>query len=391
MLLNRLLPASFILASALFGQFAQATAESDLPQPAIPGLRYYYPPEKVEPRVMESDVCVYGGTSGGVVAAIQAARMGKQTILLEFGKHIGGLTTGGLSHTDGGSPNVCGGIAREFYNLAGQLNFHPSVAEQLYEDLLKEAGVTVVRLAHLDRVNLTGTHITSLVMEDGLEVRARQFIDGTYEGDLLARAGVSYAYGREANSKYQETFNGIRPLGRGGHNWPKRMPVDPYIVPGDPASGLLPRITSEPGTPGDGDRAIQAFCFRMRLVKDANRRPFPRPNVYDERQYEVLARLFERGVDPSPRWSIDTNNHHLFKGAYFIDFVGGNYGWPEGSWKAREQIYQDHANYQIGVMYFLTHSERIPQNWREYFQQYGLPRDEYQSTGGWTHQLYIRE
>lgn len=363
----------------------------DLPDPAIPGLRYYYPPEKVEHRVIEVDVCVYGGTSAGVVAAIQAQRMGKKAIVLEFGKHVGGLTTGGLSHTDGGGPSVCGGISREFYSKAGQANFKPSVAETLYHDMLKADNVEVHHLCHLDKVNKDGTRITSIVMENGLEVKAKQFIDCTYEGDLLARAGVSFHYGREANSVYGETYNGIRKLGTDGHNWPKDKPVDPYVTPGDPSSGLLPRVFADTGTPGDGDKAIQAFCFRMRLVKDANRLPFPKPNVYDRKEYELLARLFETGADPRPNWSIDTNNHHLFNGAYFIDFVGGNYGWPDGDWVTREKIFQDHAKYQIGVMYFLTHSERIPQQWRETFNAYGLPADEYKDTSGWTHQLYIRE
>lgn len=382
------LPA-FLLFPLLLSTAAVPAAEPNLPEPAIPGLRYYYPPEKAEPRTIEADVCVYGGTSGGVVAAVQAQRMGRKAVLLEFGKHVGGLTTGGLSHTDGGQPSVCGGIAREFYDQAGQANFRPSAAEKRYHDMLEEAGVEVHYLCHLDKVNKDGTRITSIVMEDALEVKADQFIDATYEGDLMARAGVSFTFGREANAVYDETYNGIRQLGTGGHNFP--APVDPYVLPGDPASGLLPRIVEDAGTPGDGDRSIQAFCFRMRLVKDADRLPFPKPNVYDLRQYEVLARLFETGADPQPQFSIDTNNHHLFAGAYFIDFVGGNHDWPDADWITREQIFQDHANYQIGVMYFLTHSDRIPKKWRAHFQQYGLPADEYEDTSGWTHQLYIRE
>ncbi|MGV3486377.1 MAG: FAD-dependent oxidoreductase [Planctomycetaceae bacterium] len=362
---------------------------ADLPDPAIPGLRYYYPPEKVEPRVIETDVCIYGATSGGVVAAVQASRMGKKAVLLEFGKHVGGLTTGGLSHTDGGSPSVCGGIAREFYNQVGQANFKPSDAERVYLDMLQAAGVEVHFLCHLDRVNMDRGRITSIVMENGLEVRARQYIDCTYEGDMMPKSGVSSTYGREANKQYQETYNGIRQLGTGGHDWPGR--VDPYVISGDPSSGLLPRVFADCGTPGEGDQKIQAFCFRMRLVKDADRLPFPRPDVYDETQYELLARLFETGADPRPAFSIDTNNHHLYGGAYFIDFVGGNYGWPAGDWLERERIFQDHANYQIGVMYYLTHSDRIPAKWKAYFNQFGLPADEYQGTGGWTHQLYIRE
>jgi len=355
----------------------------------VSGLRYYYPPEKVEPREIETDICVYGGTSGGVIAAIQARLMGKSAVLLSFGKHVGGLTTGGLSHTDGGGPEVCGGLAREFYNQIGQRNFKPSAAEAVYQKMLKEAGVEVHYLAHLDQVTKEGPRITSISMENGLTVKAKQFIDATYEGDLFARAGVSYAVGREANSVYDETYNGIRQPGTGGHNFPTA--IDPYVTPGDPSSGLLPRIVADGGVPGEGDDSIQAYCFRMRLVKDENRLPFPKPNVYDPQQYEVLARLFEAGADPRMGWSIDTNNHHLFSGAYFIDFVGGNTAWPEGDWVTREKIYQDHANYQIGVMYFLTHSPRIPQAWRERFAAYGLPTDEYEDTSGWTHELYIRE
>lgn len=361
------------------------------PEPAVPGLRYYYPSATSQPRQIEAEICIYGGTSGGVAAAIQAQRMGKRTVLLEFSKHVGGLTTGGLSHTDGGSNDVCGGIAREFYNLAGQANFKPSSAESLYRKMLHDAGVEVHTLCHLKTVNKSDGVIQSLVMEDGLEVKAKQFIDCTYEGDLMARAGVEYAVGREANAQYGESFNGIRKLGTGGHDWPKQHPVDPYVVKGDPASGLLPRVYADCGKPGEADRTIQAFCFRMRLVKDADRLPFPKPHVYDEQQYELLARLFETGEDPRPSFSIDTNNHHLFGGAYFIDFVGGNYDWPEADWVTRERIFQAHANYQIGVMYFLTHSPRVPEKWRKQFEQFGLPADEYQDTSGWTHQLYIRE
>lgn len=361
---------------------------NDLPQAAIPGLRYYYPPEKMEPRDIDVDVCIYGGTCAGVVAAVQADRMGKRVVLLDFGKHLGGLTSGGLSHTDGGDAKVCGGVAREFYNLIGQRNFRPSQAEAAFEKLLAGTRVVVHKLAHLSTVEKEGDRIHMITMEDGLRVRAKQFIDATYEGDLLARAGVSWHAGREANSVYGETYNGIRTPGKGGHNWPTR--VDPYRVPGDSSSGLLPRVNDNPGKPGDGDDRIQAFCFRMWLTKD-NPLPFPKPRVYDEEQYELLARLFESGADPRMRWSLDTNNHHLFDGAYFIDFVGGNYNWPNANWIERERLFQDHANYQIGVMYFLANNNRIPEPYRTEIRRWGLPCDEYIGTGGWSHQLYIRE
>ncbi len=249
-------------------------------------------------------------------------------------------------------------------------------------------GVKVFKLCHLKEVKKQGAKILSLTMENGLEVQAKQFIDATYEGDLLARAGVSWHAGREANTVYGESYNGIRAPGTGGHNWPKS--IDPYRIAGDPSSELLPRVNSKPGEPGQGDGRIQAFCFRMRLTKD-NPQPFPKPSGYREEEYELLARLFESGANPHIQFSIDTNNHHLFKGAYFIDYVGGNYDWPNASWLERERIYQDHVNYQIGVMWFLTHSDRVPEPYRSELRKWGLPRDEYQDTGGWTHQLYIRE
>ena len=376
-----------VLACSIGGRLVGLPA-ADLPEPAIPGLRYYYPPSKVEPRVVETDVCVYGGTSGGVAAAVQAARLGKRAVLLEFGKHLGGLSSGGLSQTDGGEPDVCGGIAREFYRRVGQSGFRPSEAEVAFEELLRGAHVEVFRLAHLDKVKKVGARIVSITMEDGLEVCAEQFIDATYEGDLMARAGVSWRAGREAAAVYGEKHNGIRAPGTGGHNWP--VAIDPYQTPGNPSSGLLPRVNDTSDTPGEGDRRIQAFCFRMWLVRD-DAIPFPKPRVYDERQYELLARLFESGADPKIQWSWDTNNHHLFGGAYFIDYVGGNYEWPNASWTHRERIFQAHANYQIGLMWFLSHSDRIPEPYRSQMRRWGLPRDEYPDTGGWTHQLYVRE
>ncbi len=377
-----------LLATIGLAATLSASAADTLPDPAIPGLRYYYPPEKVEARTTRADIAIYGGTSGGAAAAIQAARMGNSVVLLEFGKHIGGLTSGGLSHTDGGGSDVCGGIAREVYNQIGQANFRPSHAERVYRALLEEAGVEIHTLAHLATVEKEGSKLVALTMEDGLRVEASQFIDATYEGDLFGRAGVSFHAGREANDVYGETYNGIRALGKGGHNFPAR--VDPYREAGDPESGLLPRVVDDPGVPGAGDAAIQAFCFRMRLTKD-DPLPFPKPAVYDLDQYEILARLFETGADPRPAFSIDTNNHHLFGGAYFIDFVGGNYDWPTADWATRERLFQDHANYQIGVMHFLTNSPRVPEKWRAEFARWGLPKDEYPETGGWTHQLYIRE
>jgi len=365
-----------------------SASPTELPSSAIPGLRYYYPPEKVEPRQIETDICIYGGTSGGVAAAVQAARMGKKVVLLEFGKHVGGLTSGGLNDTDGGAPEVCGGIAREFYNQVGQSTFNPHEAEQTYLDMLKSAGVKVHLLAQLTQVDKVGPSIQSITMEDGLTVRAQQFIDCTYEGDLMAMAGVSFAVGREGNSMYGETYNGILTPGEGGHDF--LVDIDPYQIPGNPESGLLPRINKDWGTTGEGDDRIQAYCFRMWLTQD-NPLPFPKPPVYEAAQYEILARLFESEANPRIRFRQDTNNHHLFEGAYFIDYVGGADLWPDGDYQTRERLFQEHLNYQLGVMWFLQNSDRIPEKHQQVFKSWGLPRNIYKDTGGWTHQLYIRE
>ncbi len=359
-----------------------------LPDPAIAGLRYYYPQGKTSTEVLDVDVCIVGGTSGGTVAAVQAARMGKTVALLEFGKHIGGLTSGGLSETDGGSPDVCGGIAREFYNQSGQTKFSPSAAEKMFLDMLEKENVDVRCLSQLATVTKEGPRILSITMENGLEVRARQYIDCTYEGDLMAMAGVSYTVGRESADTYGEKYNGILIPGAGGHNFPVK--IDPYMVEGDPSSGLLPRINDDPVTVGDGDKRIQAYCFRM-WITQKDPVSFPKPPMYNPLQYEILARLFAAGINPWICFNRDTNNHHLFRGAYFIDYVSGADDWPDGDYATRERIFQEHVNYQLGVMWFLQNDPRVPGEYQKIFKTWGLPRDEYTATGGWSHQLYIRE
>jgi hypothetical protein len=381
---------TFILCIGLLASsFAAATTPS-------PGLRYYYDAPEAPVVDVDVDVVVYGGTSGGVAAAVQAARMGKSAVLIVFGRHIGGLTSGGLSATDGVSVDVQGGIAREFYDTVGNSGFRPSVAEQAFSDLLADpvpsaswdAPVPVYYEQRLSSVEKTDSRIVALRMENGSVFRGRMFIDCTYEGDLMAMAGVSYTVGRESQNLYGEDLNGIQTPGTGGHNFPTS--IDPYVIPGDPESGLLPRINTDPGIPGDGDSRIQAYCFRMFLTQ-TNPLSFPYPQNYNPLQYEVLARLFESGADPLIRFSKDTNNHHLFNGAYFIDYVGGADGWPEGDYATREQIFQAHVTYQKGVMWFLQNDSRIPSQYHDVFQTWGLPQDEYLETGGWTHELYIRE
>ncbi|MCA9223243.1 MAG: FAD-dependent oxidoreductase, partial [Planctomycetales bacterium] len=313
------------------------------------------------------DVVVYGGTSAGVVAAIQASRMGKSVVIVGPDKHLGGLTAGGLGWTDSGNKSAIGGISREFYERVwkhyqrpeawpwqaqaefGNRNqsppgkdgdassmwvFEPHVAEQIYEQLVAEHKIPVHRDQWLDRepgrgVVMKDGRITAIKMLGGQVYQGRMFIDATYEGDLMAAAGVSFHVGREANRVYGETWNGIQ-VGTLHHGHWFKKPVDPYVVPGDPSSGVLPRVSPDPpGEKGEGDHRVQAYCFRMCLTNhDENRIPFPKPEGYDASQYELLLRVFATGwretfakFDPIPNYKTDTNNH----GPFSTDNIGRNY------------------------------------------------------------------
>lgn len=382
-----------------FGTIAWLSSTSysqDQPPTTSKNLRYYTPAPKADPpRTIKADVVAYGGSPGGVTAVIQAKRMGKTAVLFVSGKHVGGLTSGGLTATDVGNRDAIGGMANEFYKRVGKLrDFRPSEAEKAFRDMLAEAQVEVFEQHWLSEVVMEAKRIVSLKFENGNTAVGQMFVDSTYEGDLFAKAKVSYHVGRESNATYGETLNGVQ--FRDKHNF--LFPVDPYKIPGDPKSGLLWGISAEdPGKQGDGDKKVQAYNFRMCLTKAKDRLPFPRPPGYDPKRYELLARYlsakepefwkFAAPTGPLQLREGDSNND----GAFSTDYIGGNYAWPEADYPTREKIFQDHVNYQQGLMYFMCHDQSVHPKLRERVNAWGLHPKEFVETGGWPHQLYIRE
>ncbi len=375
------------------------------------------------------DVVIYGGTAGGVAAAVQTARMGKTVVLIEPTQRLGGLTTGGLGQTDIGNKKAIGGIAREFYTRvlrhyespsswkyetfeqyrtggqnrnapgdASMWTFEPSVALSILNDFVREHQIEVVYGEQLNRktglVSSTPGSIDGIRMKSGRVFNGRMFIDATYEGDLMALAGVTYTIGREPNSQYGETLNGVQTNQAKFHQF--QAGVDPYVRQGDATSGLLPGIDpTGPGIEGSGDRRVQAYCFRLCLTdQPENRIPIRKPAGYRELDYELLFRNFEAGETGIP-WihalmpnrKTDINNRLGFS----TDYIGQNYAYPEASDEDRAKITERHKHYQQGLMWTLANHPRVPEAIREKLAPWGMCRDEFVETGHWQEQLYVRE
>ncbi len=354
-----------------------------------------------------ADVIVYGGTAGGIMAAIAAAREGSSVLLVEPGKHLGGMLTGGLSHTDYGDRAVIGGLAVEFYRrVAKQYNTslyfwrgpEPTLGEKLLKDWLSELKVKVIYGERVKMTKKEGSEIKSIVTVSGKTLSAKVFIDATYEGDLMARAGASYAIGREGVAEYGESWAGRQPFRPDGHTF--HYPVSPFKNGRD--GELLPLINERPMAKiGSADSGVQAYCFRLIMTNNpSNKVDITRPADYDAARFELLRRylkirkpatLGETGVI-GPHINLPNQKAEINSGGPISTnlYDGSNWPYPDADYSKRDSIWNDHLSYTKGLLYFISHDPSVPENIRKEAMQWGLAKDEFEDTEHFPHQLYVR-
>lgn len=364
-------------------------------------------------RVIQTDICIYGGTSAGVISAVSADRLGKKTLIIEPSNHLGGLSVGGLGETDIGNKYAVTGISRDFYRELGKYygefemwKFEPHVAENLFLNYLSKTKAEIIKgylLKSVTKVNARIEEIEIVKIGDknaeSIVIKANMFIDATYEGDLLAKAGVSFTLGRESNSTYNETINGVQL--KENHQFPDN--INPYIRPNDPNSGYVYGVSNNMLLPnGTGDKLMQAYNYRLCLTKNKdNQLPIIAPTDYEPSKYELLRRLFAKRneqkwthllksyliINEMPNGKTDINN----MGPFSTDLIGGNYNYIESDYDTRKKIEIEHANYIKGLLYFLANDSSVPDELSAQMRKWGYAKDEFTDNGGFPHQIYVRE